>query len=215
MSGLVPSREWKAKTFRSRSDKRWYDGETLNVSIGQGFLLATPLQLARAYAAIVNGGRLMQPYLIEAVEPPDGGPDLFRREPLEEQSLSNQAALKHIKEGLRQVIEATTPFHGTGWQAKNKLVPLIGKTGTAQVAGFKERADTKEKLKRISYKKRDHAWFVALMDEGEEPLVIFALCEHGGHASETAVPAVREVAKRIYNLMLERTGNTKEEETNA
>ena len=215
MSGLVPSREWKAKVFRSISDKRWYDGETLNVSIGQGFLLATPLQLARAYAAIVNGGRLMQPYLIEVVEPPDGGPDLFRRGPLEEQSLSNQAALENIEEGLRQAVYSTTPFYGTGWRAKNKLVPLIGKTGTAQVAGFKERADTKEKLKKIPYKKRDHAWFVALMEEGEEPLVIVALCEHGGHASESAVPAAREVAKRIYNLMQKRTGNPKEEETNS
>jgi len=215
MSGLVPSREWKARTFRSRSDKRWYDGETLNVSIGQGFLLATPLQLARAYATILNGGRLVQPYLIEVVESSDGGPDLFKREPPEEQFLSNRAALKHIREGLRQAVHSKTPFYGTGWRAKNKLVSLIGKTGTAQVAGFKERADTAEKLKRISYKKRDHAWFVALMEEGEEPLVIVALCEHGGHASETAVPAAREVAMKIYNLFLERSGKTEEGETDA
>lgn len=195
--GLVPSREWKRRNFRPRSDKKWYDGETVNVSIGQGYLLVTPMQLACAYAATVNGGRLVRPYLIESIQRLGGEEVMLKYTPLQEHTIDNEEALKIIRVGLRQSIYSRTPFYGTGWRARNEIVSLIGKTGTAQVASFRERADTEEKLKKIPYKERDHAWFVAVTEHAEEELVIVALCEHGGHASESAVPIVREIAKRI------------------
>ena len=198
--GIVPSPEWKRRTFRAGSDKRWYDGETLNTAIGQGYVLVTPLQLARAYAALVNGGRLMRPYLINRVLNPEGGEVLFEQEPSQEGAITNDEALKLIEEGLRQAIYARKPFFGTGWRAKNKVVSLIGKTGTAQVVSFVERAKTAEELEKVAYKHRDHAWFVAVTEDTDQPLVILALCEHGGHASESAVPIVREIAKRISKI---------------
>ena len=198
--GIVPSPEWKRRTFRAASDKRWYDGETLNTAIGQGYMLVTPLQLARAYAALVNGGRLMRPYLINRVLTPEGGEVLFEQEPSQEGAITNDEALKLIEEGLRQAIYARKPFFGTGWRAKNKVVSLIGKTGTAQVVSFVERAKTAEELEKVAYKHRDHAWFVAVTEDTDQPIVILALCEHGGHASESAVPIVREIAKRISKI---------------
>ncbi len=195
--GLVPSPEWK-KNFRRSSDKRWYDGETINTSIGQGYILVTPLQLARAFAAVVNGGRLMRPRIMDSVSISlDGEIPAMRFESVEDGVLGNTAALEVIREGLRQAVYSRKPFFGTAWRAKNEAVELIGKTGTAQVVAFKERADTEEKLKKVRYEHRDHAWFVAATEGTREPLVILALCEHAGHASESAVPIVREIAKRI------------------
>jgi len=206
--GIVPSPEWKRKNFRTASDKRWYDGETLNTVIGQGYMLVTPLQLTRAYAAMINGGRLMRPYLVESVATPDGKNTLMKREPSQEGEIGNLEALKVIREGLRQVVYSRKPFYGTGWRARNKEVSLLGKTGTAQVVAFKERAETKEALERIPFKFRDHAWFVALMEDTAEPLVIVVLCEHGGHASESAVPVAREIAKRIARTTGKRQRDT-------
>lgn len=195
--GVVPSPEWKERNFKRASDKRWYDGETINTSIGQGYMLVTPLQLARAYAALVNGGRLLQPRLFQSVTRPDGEVIVIRREPSEESALDNAEALELINEGLRRAIYSRQPFYGTAWRAENKTVSLIGKTGTAQVVAFKKRAATKKELEKVPYEYRDHAWFVAVTRDTKRNLVILALCEHAGHASESAVPIVREIAKRI------------------
>ena len=200
MRGIVPSPEWKKRNFRTASDKKWYEGETVNASIGQGFMLVTPLQLATAYAALVNGGKLMRPYLMQRVSTPDNEEVLMFNEPSQEGSLDNTEALELIQEGLRQAINSREPFYGTGWRAKNKTVALMGKTGTAQVVAFKERAETKEQLEKIPYRHRDHAWFVAITEDTEEKLVILAFCEHGGHASESAVPIVREIAEKITEI---------------
>lgn len=199
--GIVPSPEWKRENFVAASDRRWYDGETLNTSIGQGYMLVTPLQLARAYAMVINGGKLVRPYIVESVSTPDGKDTLMKREPLLEDKLENVEALEIIKEGLRQAIYSREPFYGTGRRAKNSDVSLIGKTGTAQVVAFKERNETKEALEKVPYEFRDHAWFVALTEDTDEPLVIVVLCEHGGHASDSAVPIVREIARRIVKTV--------------
>jgi penicillin-binding protein 2 len=200
MRGIVPSPEWKKRNFRTAANRKWYKGETVNASIGQGYMLVTPLQLATAYAALVNGGKLMRPYLIERVSTPDNEEVLMFNQPWGKGVLENTKALELIQEGLREAINSREPFYGTGWRAKNKTVALMGKTGTAQVVAFKERAETKEQLEKVPYKHRDHAWFVAITEDAEEKLVILALCEHGGHASESAVPVVREIAKRIVEI---------------
>ncbi len=197
MAGLVPSRAWKKKRFEKVSDKSWYDGETVNTAIGQGYLLVTPLQLARAFAALANGGKLVQPYIMERVRSPANDGILLEHEPLIEGTLDNTRALDIIKEGLTQAVLMRKPFYGTGWRAKNSIIPIMGKTGTAQLVGFTERAETKEDLEKIPYEYRDHSWFAAIIEVQEEPIVIVVLCEHGGHASESAVPIARRIAERI------------------
>ncbi len=208
MRGLVPSPEWKQKAFRNPSDKRWYDGETVNASIGQGYTLATPLQMARVMATVVNGGRLVRPYVIDSIETPGNRDVLIKKYPLTESALDDHPTMQIIREGLAQAVTSRKPFYGTAWRAANKETPLIGKTGTAQVVGFTERADTKEKLELIPYEHRDHSWFLAAIEKSGKPLVIVVFCEHGGHASESAVVIASGIAQRISKLdvlMVERT----------
>jgi cell division protein FtsI/penicillin-binding protein 2 len=116
---------------------------------------------------------------------------------MQKQILLNDAALEIVREGLKQAVNSRQPFYGTAWRAKNDVVPLLGKTGTAQVAKFRERAETKDALEKIPYEQRDHGWFVSAIETVDEPLVITVFCEHAGHASESAVIVVREIAKRL------------------
>ena len=110
-----------------------------------------------------------------------------------------------VRQGLWEVVNGG---RGTARVAKLKGIEISGKTGTAQVVGFKERAETDEELAKIPVRQRDHAWFIAITQpagtdaEGgtENQLVIAVLCEHGGHASGSAVIVVREIARRIAAL---------------
>jgi penicillin-binding protein 2 len=198
--GLVPSPEWKARTFKRPSDKKWYEGETVNAAIGQGYTLVTPLQMGRVVSAIVNGGYLVTPHLIESIRNSKGEEEFQGRMSERKQVLQNTQALEIIREGLKQVVESRSPFFGTAWRAKNDKVAIMGKTGTAQVAYFKERAETAEELERIPYELRDHAWFVGAMEAKEEPLTIVVFCEHSGHGSESAVPIARDLAIKIAEM---------------
>jgi penicillin-binding protein 2 len=200
MRGLIPSPAWKEKVFKNPYDKRWYDGETVNAAIGQGYTLVTPMQMVRLMAAIVNGGNLVTPYIIDRVTTPGGEKVVFQRAPTSVHALGNADALNLVQEGLRQVVESRSPFFGTAWRAKNEKIAIMGKTGTAQVVSFKERADTADKLEQIPFELRDHAWFVASIDTPEEPLAMVIFCEHSGHASESAVLVGRELAIRISDL---------------
>ncbi|GAB4346922.1 MAG: penicillin-binding protein 2 [Candidatus Abyssubacteria bacterium] len=206
MAGVVPSPKWKAETFKNLSDKRWYDGETVNASIGQGYTLVTPLQLARMFAAVVNGGKLVRPHVIETLEKNVRAPHAEDMTPGD----WDETALEIIKDGLRQAVNSRKPFYGTAWRAKSDVVELIGKTGTAQLVGFKERADTEEKLKQIPYEHRDHSWFVAATEGTAEPLVLIVFVEHGGHASESAVPVGKAIAERISELQRQTQEETQE-----
>jgi penicillin-binding protein 2 len=196
MRGLVPSRAWKAKMFKNPSEKRWYNGETVNVSVGQGYLLVTPFQLARAVATFINGGKLIAPYLIESIEGPEGF-EMVHAQKTPHATLGDIKAMALVKEGMRQAVESRQPFYGTAWRARKETVPLIGKTGTAQVARFKVRAETKAQLERIPYELRDHAWFAAALDDPLNPMVIVVFCEHSGHASESAVIVAGKIAEGI------------------
>ena len=213
MRGIVPSTAWKTKTFKNPADQKWYDGETVNAAIGQGYTMVTPLQMARVMAAIANGGKLVKPYLIDTVEARGSEEVAFAQQPETANVLNNAATVEIIKSGLSQVVTSRAPFYGTAWRAMNDTVPLMGKTGTAQVAGFKERADTAAKLEKIPYEQRDHAWFISAVDDPEHPLVIVAFCEHAGHGSESSVPIVRQIAIRIFKEVLHPGDEASEEES--
>ncbi len=174
--------------------------------------MVTPLQMARVMAVIANGGKLVKPYLIDTVEARESEEVAFAQQPETTAVLDNTAAIEVIKAGLSQVVTSRAPFFGTAWRAMNDTVPLMGKTGTAQVAGFKERADNAAKLEKIPYEQRDHAWFIAAADDPEHPLVFVALCEHAGHGSESSVPIVRQIAIRIYKEVLHRDDRAGQEE---
>lgn len=183
--GLVPTSEWKRKTYGAR----WYEGETISVSVGQGYMLVTPLQLAAAYAAIANGGTLYQPQLVEEITSPDGGPaQVFT--PVATGTLPiSFKNLAYVRDALFGVVHEDG---GTAQFLAASGLKIAGKTGTAQVTKLIER--TKD-IKSIPYKFRDHAWFAGFAPYDDPKIAVAVIVEHGGFGSSAAAPIARAVIK--------------------
>jgi len=192
--GLLPTAEWKEGRF----GEAWYRGDTANFSIGQGFMLATPLQLARAYAALVNGGRVLQPRLVHRIEP-ETGDNVIVPEMVAPRVLNVQRkSLETVVEGLRKAVEKQTYPHGTGYLAKVEGIDIIGKTGTAQVVASERTENAGDDPEAVPYQFRDHAWFVAVVTDQQPRIVVCVMMEHVGHGGETAAPAAGDLIRKIY-----------------
>lgn len=182
-SGLLPSNEWKKRRF----GEPWYDGETIHLSIGQGYMLSTPLQLANAYSAIANGGTLFTPKLVDTIETFDG--DIIRTT---ETIIKNDVPLSEetidiLKTGLRGVVKEKG---GTAWALRYNDFKIAGKTGTAQVVRMKKRI---KNIKDIPYKFRDHALFAGFAPFDNPEIVVAVIVEHGGFGSVGAAPLALDV----------------------
>jgi penicillin-binding protein 2 len=188
-AGLVPTRSWKKRRHR----EPWQRGETVSTSIGQGFNLATPLQMAVAYAAVANGGQLVRPRLVLAVEDDAGtmttgpAPETTGRIPVSDETL---ALLLSALEGV------VSESHGTGGRARVRGVRVGGKTGTSQVVRLRVVEDLEDDEIPIRY--RDHAWFVGMAPIDAPEIVVAALVEHGGHGGSAAAPIVQRVLARYF-----------------
>ena len=163
--GLIVDAEWKRKNF----NWDWTDGDTVNMSIGQGFTLATPLQVARMFAAIANGGYLVKPHLIK-----DGGDVQKWRTPLN----LKPETLKTIQAGLRAVVA-----EGTARRLDVPYLPHIGgKSGTAEAPPGKS-----------------HTWFGGYAPFNKPEIVVLAFVEHsGGGGGSTAGPIVLQVLETYF-----------------
>lgn len=184
-AGLVPSSEWKQRRF----GQRWYPGETPSVAIGQGALVTTPLQLARAMAAVVNGGFLVTPHLVREIADTERH---FHEEFTGERGEIDvdPQILRQVKRALLTVVQNE---RGTGRKAqvdKSFNVLVGGKTGTAQVVSLEQGARHKHL--------QDHAWFVGFAPEEKPEIVVAALIENGGHGGTAAAPAVRQVMESFF-----------------
>jgi penicillin-binding protein 2 len=189
--GLVPTKRWKRERFK----EAWQGGETISLSIGQGFVLATPLQLIRAYSAIANGGILYKPRLITRIVTAEG--DIVR-EVLPEKE-STIALHKKTLKALRHALwGAVNEDHGTGWALKREGRDVSGKTGTAQVVGMPE--EEQEKDREIPYKIRDHALFVGYAPRNNPEIAVLVVVEHGGHGGSTAAPIARRIVDGYFEL---------------
>ncbi len=174
--GIVPTSGWKRDTRK----EKWYTGETLNTVIGQGYLSATPLQMARVMATVVNGGHLYKPYLVmqpESDVKPEGRVRI------------KQKNIRLIKKALSGVVKEK---HGTGRLADSEIVSIGGKTGTTQVVG----GMTKEK--ELPVKFRDHAWFIAFAPADIPRIAVAVFVEHGGHGSTDAAPIAKKIIESYY-----------------
>lgn len=183
--GLIPTSWWK----RQAVGVPWQKGETLSVAIGQGFDLATPLQVALAYAAIANGGKLWQPYVVKRIEGGHNDVDeikakMKRRIPIDARYF------QLVQKGLLGVVEEG---RGTAHGIRSKAVAIAGKTGTAQVVGLAEGANRKLLQKLGRRGTRDHAWFAGYAPAGDPQIAVCAMVEHGGHGSSAAAPLVQKV----------------------
>lgn len=180
-TGLVPDRQWKKKA----KNESWYLGETYNAAIGQGFVLATPAQMARVISAVSNGGHLYDPVLLRAENPPEPASNLKVR----------KETLRVVKEALEGVVNER---HGTGGAARSPVVDIGGKTGTAQVISGKRRENLPDSLSEAF---KDHAWFVAFAPQEKPEIALSVFVEHGGHGGETAAPIARKAIEAYMNSL--------------
>lgn len=189
--GFIATRDWYVEQWGSP----YRLGFTLNASIGQGNTRVTLLQLAMAYGAIVNGGKLYVPLLVEQVSAPDGavleefGPRVRREVEVE------QAHLDLVMGALRDVVNHP---EGTAYDARVRGgARIAGKTGTAEVA-YTEKKKAEER-EREWYYRRDHAWFVGLAPADDPEIVAVVVVEHGGSGGKTAAPIGIQVLEKYMS----------------
>ena len=175
--GLVPSRDWKRRRF----GEPWAKGETLNISIGQGFTLVTPLQMAVYVSALLNGGDLLQPQLVNSADREVRG-----------KIPATPQVRDFIVDAMRKTASA-----GTARVVGRKDADMGGKTGTAQVVKLKMNKDRRVKVSEMAYEQRDHAWIATWGAKGAERYVVVVMVEHGGGGSSVAGP----VAKKVYEAL--------------
>jgi penicillin-binding protein 2 len=177
-SGVLPSSEWSLKTRRHP----WYAGETISVSIGQGPLLVTALQVARAFAGIANrDGGLPTPHLFSIGENVRTRERFVYRPPVKESVPWPPGARDLVVEGLWRVVNAPG---GTAYSVHVPGLDLCGKTGTVQVVAQKEA----RKGNLLPAKLRDHGWFASFAPRDDPKIVVVVFVEHGLHGNTAAAP---------------------------
>lgn len=188
-AGLIPTAEWKKR----RTGVAWQGGETLSVAIGQGFDLATPLQMLVLASAVANGGNIYKPLILKSVYSPEGSVILESKKQLAGKLPVSKKTLEIIKEGLKEVVNNPK---GTAWIARVEGLDISGKTGTAQVVGrSKERGLSEEEL---AHRFKSHAWFIAYAPSADPKIAVSVIVEHGSHGSSAAAPIAREVIKTFF-----------------
>lgn len=172
-SGFIPDEQWKL----NKMGERWYVGDSYHSAIGQGFITATPLQLANYIAAIANGGVLYEPHIVNHIQKNDGSSEIVNPKIIRQNFISHDV-LNIVREGMRQTVTGGTA------QSLNALpVAVAGKTGTAQFG-----ADGKT-----------HGWFVSFAPYDNPQIAMAVLMEGGGEGSSTAVPITKDVLSWYFN----------------
>jgi penicillin-binding protein 2 len=180
--GLVPDPEWSQKARK----QPWYPGETISVSIGQGPILVTPLQMAEMTAIVANGGRKVIPHLIKGAELPEP-----------EHVALDANAMRIVREGLWQVVNEPG---GTAYNyARVPGAEMAGKTGTVQVIAQATRTDARS----LPFKYRDHAWFTSFAPEQDPRIVVSVFAEHGGAGSRVAGPIAQALHAKFFKIDLQ------------
>jgi len=188
--GLIPDTEWKKKRY----GQPWFPGATPSISIGQGYVTVTPLQMANMMATVANGGTLYRPWFVRKVESLDGtvireyGPEVIHSIELKE------TTLEQVRRALSDVVNSG---EGTGGAAKSQITQIAGKTGTAQVVEMRGKIVKSEDL---SYLLRDHAWFVAYAPAEKPEIAVAVIVEHGGHGGSAAAPLAKKVIEKYLSV---------------
>jgi len=198
--GLIPTPEWRKKYFKDEIEALWKPGDSIELTIGQGEMTVTPLQLARFYALLANGGRLVTPHLLRDVEGP-GQLSIVPRptQPAPKRIDVSPGALQVVREGL---FRATHDPDGTSTGIFGAFpVEIAGKTGTA------------EKWSSRYQRYFDQAWWCGYGPASAPEIVVCALIENGGHGGTSAAPAAREVLARYFHIDAQLYGYVSESET--
>lgn len=189
-SGLVPSTEWKRSAFSNPSDQHWFLGETVIASIGQGYMLATPLQLASATAALATRGIRYRPRMVAAYENTLTGKRILTTpERLADVGIDNQLHWDTVVGAMHDVMQSP---RGTARAAgSNAAYQMAGKSGTAQVFSISqdEEYDEEEVPERL----RDHALFLAFAPLNDPKIAVAVVVENGSSGSRVAAPIARAI----------------------
>jgi len=191
--GLMPTKAWKRSYFKAKRNKIWFPGETVIAGIGQGYVLATPLQLAVMTARLANGGYAVTPRLI--AEQPAGYRTAYQRAETKFNTIGfKDRHLKMIREAMSAV---TNEAGGTAFWTRiaDEGLEMAGKTGTSQVRRITaaERARGVIRNDQLPWKRRDHALFVSFAPVDEPRFACAVIVEHGGGGSRTAAPLAKQI----------------------
>jgi penicillin-binding protein 2 len=173
--GLIPSERWK---YEARK-QQWYLGDTFNTSIGQGAVLATPIQMAHMMSIVASNGKVFSPTLLKTETAPEPAaivdikPEVFEL----------------VKKALTGVVNESG---GTALSSRSSIVKIGGKTGTAQVVQMNKG------FSYASEKFRDHAWFVAFAPVEKPEVALCTFVEHGGHGSSAAAPIAKKAIEAYF-----------------
>lgn len=166
-AGIVPDEAWKKRNLK----EPWYPGNTLHYSIGQGFLLVTPLQIARIYSAIANGSQVPRLQVVKKVS------SYIKPLQIADTFEFNPGLMKVVKKGLELCVEK-----GTGIASRLGSIKVAGKTGSAEVHGSN----------------KTHSWFVAYAPSDKPEIVVVVLVEKAGHGGTVAAPVVKQVLEAYF-----------------
>ena len=184
--GVLPSTEWKRNAYKNPAQQRWYAGETVSVTVGQGYNNFTLLQLAQATAVLANSGTYMKPHLVSLVENPQTGEatrtvtEPSYTIPLKPENL---AVIRNAMADVMRSGTARRAFGSAKYQA-------VGKTGTAQVYSLK---GAKYKASEVEERLRDHALFMAYAPMEDPQIAVALIVENGGWGATVAAPVARTV----------------------
>lgn len=186
--GLIPTKEWKQNRFGIP----WQPGETISLSIGQGYNSVTPLQLLNAYCALANNGVNFVPRLVKRIEAEDGR--IIEEFQPEKKSLLpvSQENIDLLKAAFWGVVNEPG---GTGHAAMKPGADVAGKTGTAQVIGMPEENSRKGQ----AYEFQDHALFVCFAPREHPEIAVVVIVEHGGHGGSAAAPVARKILDAYFD----------------
>jgi penicillin-binding protein 2 len=180
--GLMPSTEWKKKTY----GVPWYEGETVSVAIGQGAVWLTPIQLVQLSSFTANEGITFQPQIVNKIVGSDGKA-LKTFEPVVAADIKmKKEVFKIVKDGMQGVVNEPS---GTAYGSRIQNVHMSGKTGTAQSSGS-------DKVKNLG----DHAWFIAYAPSEDPAIAITVLIEYGGHGSSAAAPVAKAISENLFTV---------------
>lgn len=187
--GRVPTAEWKRSVHRENPEAfpfgDWVPGDFVNMSIGQGDTLVTPLQLAAAFSTLMNDGRQCTPHLLDRVEDSTTGEVRAYRPRCRQIRAFDLSTVTYVRESLVGTVRSGTAAGAFGGFPFEQ-VWVAGKTGTAEI--------------KTTPPKQDFSWFAAMTQSGDERHVIVVLVEQGGHGSTTAAPIARRIIEGLYGL---------------
>lgn len=178
--GLVPSTQWKKKRY----NQPWYEGETVSVSIGQGAVWLTPIQLAQLSAFVSNDGKNFKPQIVNRIVSTEGKVVKTFEPVVNAEPKIRKGVIKIVKDGMRGVVNEPG---GTASSYRLENVAMSGKTGTAQAGSEKVRLG-------------DHAWFIAYAPAEDASIAMAILVEHGGHGGSAAAPVAKGITEKLFKV---------------